>query len=83
MNDLVYPEEYFLKIDENDFLLGRITIHSSIEEDGKEVFNSEIDIVQKETKKIWTHVGYIFRVSSREEAIETAVQKIADYLKQN
>ena len=83
MNDLVYPEEYFLKIDENDFLLGRIIIHSSIEEDGKEVFNSEIDIVQKETKKIWAHVGYIFRISSREEAIEAAVQKIADYLKQN
>ena len=46
-----------------------------------EAFNAEIDIVQKESKKIWLHVGYLFKMNSQEEAIELSVQKIANFLK--
>jgi len=82
MKEFIDPEEFFLKIDKNDSILGRIIIHSTFQEDGTKLYNSEIDIVQRETKKIWNHIGFIFGISSREEAIEEAVQKIADFLKE-
>ena len=75
------PQEFFLKIEGHDHLLGRILIHASLEFDVGQVFNAEIDIVQKESKKIWLHVGYLFKLSSQEEAIELSVQKIANFLK--
>jgi hypothetical protein len=82
MKEFIDPEEFFLKIDKNDYILGRIIIHSTFQEDGTKLYNSEIDIVQRETKKIWHHIGFIFGISSREEAIDRAVQKMADFLKE-
>ena len=74
------PQEFFLKIEGHDHLLGRILIHGSQEVGFGNTFNAEIDIVQKESKKIWLHVGYLFKLSSQEEAIELSVQKIAHFL---
>ena len=81
MGNCEEPQEFFLKIEGHDHLLGRILVHSSQETGAEEVFNAEVDIIQKESKKIWLHVGYLFKLSSQEEAIELSVQKIANFLK--
>ena len=81
MKNYEEPQEFFLKIEGHDHLLGRILIHATFELEIGQVFNAEIDIVQKESKKIWLHVGYLFKLSSQEEAIELSVQKIANFLK--
>jgi len=80
LENLEEPQEFFLKIENYDHLLGRILIHSSQESGFGLEFNAEIDIVQKESKKIWVHVGYLFKLSSQEEAIELSVQKISNFL---
>ena len=81
MENCEEPQEFFLKIEGHDHLLGRILIHASHEFEIGEVFNAEIDIVQRDSKKIWLHVGYLFKLNSQEEAIELSVQKIAHFLK--
>lgn len=71
-----FPAEYFLKLEGQDFLLARLTVNKL-----NQKFWVEIDIVQKESKKIWAHVGDLHNVSELDEAIDKSVQILADFTK--
>ncbi|RLA61974.1 MAG: hypothetical protein DRQ88_00695 [Epsilonproteobacteria bacterium] len=70
-----YPQDYFVKIENEEHHLGRITINRASH------FNVEIDIVQKESKKIFQHVDMLFNIEDKTEAIDSGVQVLAKFLK--
>jgi hypothetical protein len=76
MNIHEFPAEFFVKLEGNDFLLGRLSINKM-----NANYWVEIDIVQKESKKIWAHVGNLYGVSELDEAVDRSVQTLSDYLK--
>lgn len=71
-----FPAEYFIKLEGQDFLLGRLSVNKL-----NHAFWVEVDIVQKESKKIWVHVGDLHGIVELDEAIDKSVQALADFLK--
>lgn len=71
-----YPQEFFIKLGEHPYLVGRLTLNWI-----NKKFNVEIDIVQIESKKIWSHVDILYGVDEKDECLERAVQRLSDYLK--
>jgi len=69
-----YPQDYFVKIENEEHHLGRITLNKA------KHFNVEIDIVQKESKKIFRHVDILFNIEDKTEAIDSGVQVLAKFL---
>jgi hypothetical protein len=78
MNIKEFPAEFFIKLETQDFLLGRLSINKM-----NESFWVEIDIVQKESKKIWAHVGNLYGIKELDEAIDLSVQSLSNYLNQS
>lgn len=76
MNISEFPAEFFVKLEGQDFLLGRLSINKM-----NSSFWVEIDIVQKESKKIWAHVGNLYGVAELDEAVDRSVQTLSDFLK--
>jgi hypothetical protein len=71
-----FPQEYFIKLEGQDFLLGRLSINKL-----NHAFWVEVDIVQKESRKIWAHVADLHGIVDLDEAIDKSVQTLADFLK--
>jgi glutathionyl-hydroquinone reductase len=71
-----FPYEAFIKLENDDFYEGRITVN--LVNSG---YNAEIDIVNKESKKIFKHVEILYNQETAEEALEMGVQKLASFLK--
>ncbi len=71
-----FPAEYFVKLDGQEFLLGRLSINKM-----NSSFWVEVDIVQKESKKIFAHVGNLYNVSDLDEAVTSSVQLLSKYVK--
>ncbi len=71
-----FPKEYFVELQGEDYLVGRLLVNKM-----HQSFWVEIDIVQKESKKIWAHVGDLHRISDFDDATYQSVQLLADYLK--
>jgi hypothetical protein len=71
-----FPREYFIELAGEEYLIGRLSINKM-----NESFWVEIDIVQKESKKIWAHVGDLRNVPELDEATYRSVQMLSDYLK--
>ena len=69
-----FPQEYFVKLDGEDFLLGRLSINKL-----NHAFWVEIDIVQKDSRKIWAHVGDLHGIKELDEAIDSSVQMLANF----
>ena len=76
-----FPQEYFINIEGENYKVGRIVVLISKKIDSTEEFVSEIDIVGKDSKKIWMHVDSLYGLPSKEEAIEASVQRLANFLK--
>jgi hypothetical protein len=72
-----YPQDYFVKIENEEHHIGRITLNKV------KSFNVEIDIVQKESKKIFQHVDILFDIEDKTEAIDSGVQVLAKFLKKS
>ncbi len=72
-----YPKEKYIELDNNPYLLGRITVHVV-----KETFHAEIDIIHRESHKIFKHVDIIYYQHSAEEAIISGVQRLRKFLEQ-
>ncbi|MCK5884589.1 MAG: hypothetical protein KAG61_12935 [Bacteriovoracaceae bacterium] len=73
-----YPQDFFIKINSDEYREGRITINKM---DDK--YSSEIDIVQIETKKIWHHVGSFYNFADAtcaNDVLETSIQRLANFL---
>lgn len=71
-----FPAEFFVKLEGQEFLLGRLSINKM-----NAMFWVEIDIVQKESKKIFAHVGNLYNVSDLDEAVSSSVQMLSKYVK--
>lgn len=71
-----FPAEFFIKLEGQEFLLGRLSINKM-----NSSFWVEVDIVQKESKKIWAHVTDLYGIAELDEAIDRSVQALSDFLK--
>ncbi|WP_408095486.1 hypothetical protein ACJVC5_10625 [Peredibacter sp. HCB2-198] len=70
-----YPQEKYIELENNPYLLGRITLHQV-----KEQFHAEVDIINKESHKIFKHVDIIYHQLSAEEALIVGVQRLRKFL---
>lgn len=75
MND--YPQEKYIELENNPYLLGRITLHQV-----KDDFHAEVDIIHKESHKIFRHVDIVYRQYSAEEALIVGVQRLRKFLEE-
>lgn len=73
MND--YPLEKYIDLENNPYLLGRITLHQV-----KEEYHAEVDIIHKESHKIFKHVGIIYHQLSSEEALISGIHRLRQFL---
>ena len=73
-----YPQDYFLKIDNEPNFVGRITLNKR----DTELYDIEVDVVHKESKKIYHHVVNLYGLRDRNEAIDSGVFRLAKFLKQ-
>lgn len=71
-----FPAEYFIKLDGQDFLVGRLSINKM-----NASYWVEIDIVTKESKKIFAHVGNLYNTADLDEAVNRSVEMLAKYVK--
>ena len=69
-----FPAEFFIKLEGQDFLLGRLSINKM-----NSSYWVEIDIVQKESKKIFAHVGNLYNTADLDEAVTRSVQMLSNY----
>jgi hypothetical protein len=70
-----YPVERYIDLENNPYLLGRVMINQV-----KDDFNAEVDIIHRESHKIFKHVGMIYGQHSAEEAIICGIQKLRQFL---
>lgn len=70
-----FPAEFFIELSGHEFLLGRLSINKM-----NSSYWVEIDIVQKESKKIFLHVGNLYNISELDEAVDRSVQTLSDFL---
>jgi hypothetical protein len=70
-----FPQEKYIDLENNPYLLGRVTIYHV-----KEDFHAEVDIIHKESHKIFKHVDIIYNQYSSEEALITGVQRLRLFL---
>lgn len=71
-----FPHETFIKIENEPYFAGRITVNKLGDK-----FNAEIDIVNTETLKIYKHIDVLYNFSVAEEAHDNAIQKLSNVLK--
>jgi hypothetical protein len=70
-----YPQEKYIDLENNPYLIGRITVHHV-----KDDYHAEVDIIHRESHKIFKHVDIIYRQYSAEEAVITGVQRLRQFL---
>lgn len=70
-----FPVEKYIELENNPYLMGRITINQV-----KDNFNAEIDIIHKESHKIFKHVDMVYNQYSAEEALIVGVQRLRVFL---
>lgn len=70
-----FPLENYIDLENNPYLMGRITVNRVARE-----YHAEVDIIHKESHKIFKHVAIIYRLSSAEEATLSGVQKLRRFL---
>lgn len=70
-----FPVERYIELENNPYLMGRITINQI-----KDHFNAEVDIIHKESHKIFKHVDMVYNQFSAEEALIVGVQKLKDFI---
>lgn len=73
MND--FPVEKYIDLENNPYLVGRIIIYQV-----KEEFHAEVDIIHRESHKIFKHVDIIYRQYTSEEALIVGVQRLRLFL---
>lgn len=74
-NKTEYPVEHFVPLEGDEYLLGRLTLNKA--HDG---LTMEIDIVQKEGRKIFCSVDRLYRISDDDEALHLGIQKLSEFL---
>ncbi len=75
-----FPHDFFVPLEGDPYHLGRLTLNQMGEQDNP-LYNVEIDIVTKESKKIYHHVAILYDFSDIHEAIDRSMQKLSEFLK--
>lgn len=75
MKRIEYPQDFFVNIESELNRLGRITLNLH-----GETFTVEIDIVQKDSRKIWHHVDTLYKLDDRDNALQLGVQRLSQFL---
>ncbi len=75
-----YPLEYFVPLNGNQFLLGKITL-SPMKKGMQDYYHMEIDLVLTESKKIYRHIGIFDCRESKDEAIDLAIQRLSEFVR--
>ncbi len=70
-----YPCEYLVKIENEPFILGRITVNKLTDS-----FFIEIDLIQKDSRKILKHLESIYDLDDDEEGLREAFEKLKGHL---
>jgi hypothetical protein len=70
-----FPKEFYLELTNNDNLLARVVINKSNKD-----FHYEIDIVFKESRKIFRHIGREYGLDDERDALDQAVIKASRFL---
>lgn len=70
-----FPVEKYIELENNPYLLGRISINQV-----KDSFHAEVDIIHKESHKIFKHVDIVYNQYSAEEALIVGVQRLRQFL---
>ena len=70
-----YPIEKYIELENNPYLLGRLSVNQV-----KNNFNCEVDIINRESHKIFRHVDIVYHQPTLEEAIIVGVQRLRKYL---
>lgn len=72
-----YPLEKYIDLENNPYLLGRITIHYV-----KEHYHAEVDIIHKESHKIFKHIDIIYHQQDSSEALISGIQRLRNFLEE-
>ncbi len=72
-----FPLEKYIDLENNPYLLGRITIHQV-----KDLYHAEVDIIHRESHKIFKHIDIIYHQHSHDEAIISGIQRLRRFLDQ-
>ncbi|MCM2349750.1 MAG: hypothetical protein NDI69_07000 [Bacteriovoracaceae bacterium] len=70
-----FPIEKYIDLENNPYLLGRICVNQV-----KESYHAEIDIIHRESHKIFKHVDIVYNQYSAEEALIVGVQRLRQFL---
>lgn len=70
-----FPQEKYIDLENNPYLMGRVTIHHV-----KDEYHAEVDIIHRESHKIFKHVDIVYHQYSAEEALITGVQRLRLFL---
>ena len=70
-----YPKDFFVRLEGENFLDGRITVNWS-----KQGFSVEVALVQKESRKIHKHIDTMYYFLEEREAIDRGVQRLARFI---
>ena len=70
-----YPKDFFVRLEGENFLDGRITVNWS-----KQGFSVEVSLVQKESRKIHKHIDTMYYFLEEREAIDRGVQRLARFI---
>lgn len=70
-----FPQEKYIDLENNPYLLGRVTIYHV-----KDDYHAEVDIIHKESHKIFKHVDIVYHQYSSEEALIVGVQRLRLFL---
>ena len=72
-----YPKEHYIELENNPYLMGRISINQV-----KEEFIAEVDIIHKESHKIYQHVDILYFGDSPEDALISGVQRLRRFFEE-
>jgi len=72
-----FPREKYIELENNPYLLGRITLHH-VNED----YHAEVDIIHRESHKIFKHVAILYKQYSSEEALISGIQRLRQFLEE-
>ena len=70
-----FPQEKYIDLENNPYLLGRVTVYHV-----KDDYHAEVDIIHKESHKIFKHVDIVYNQYSSEEALIVGVQRLRQFL---
>ncbi len=70
-----FPKEHLFELENNPHHVGRIILYKM-----PKTYNAEIDIIVKESHKIFHHVDTLFNQDEERDALESAVQRLSKFL---